>query len=82
MLGFSLWGEGGLLVPEAARLRSHLAAEGEQNCVSNDAANGGALRPGVCPNGLVIMTKRPAGISDLQVWRGQEESRPPLPSAH
>ena len=68
VLGYSLWGEGGLLTPSEPHLRAHLAAESEQNCVSNGPGAAGALRPGVCPNGLVIMTKRPVQLTDLQVW--------------
>lgn len=60
----------GQLLADATRLDAHLAAEAKANCVHTDLAGGaeGALRAG-CPNGLVVMTARPVGPTDLQVWQ-------------
>jgi len=49
----------------------HLRAVETANCVHTDVDGGAGtykLVPG-CPNGLIIMTGRPAGISDQQVWQ-------------
>ena len=56
----------GDLLKQPERLDSHLRYVWQQNCVhTNDES--GAIQPG-CLNGLVIMTKRPVELTDLQVW--------------
>jgi non-lysosomal glucosylceramidase len=61
----------GTLVEQPGRLVSHLQAQLEQNCIHFAALGPGlfanASTPG-CPNGMVIMTNRPAHSSDLQIW--------------
>eukprot|EP00947_MAST-08B_sp_MAST-8B-sp1_P005443 g5443.t1 len=58
----------GDLLATPARLDSHLAYVENANCVHNNiSAAGQPVVPG-CPNGLVIMTARPVGVTDLQVW--------------
>jgi non-lysosomal glucosylceramidase len=56
----------GELIADPTKLDSHLAATAKSNCVHNNVSTG-SLEKG-CPNGLVIMTGRPADVADLQVW--------------
>ena len=56
----------GDLLQHPERLDSHLNYVWQQNCVHTDSENGTVV-PG-CLNGLVIMTKRPVELTDLQVW--------------
>lgn len=51
------------------RLDTHLRAVRAHNCLHTDVAKGTyKLVPG-CPNGLITMTGRKPGVSDLQIWQ-------------
>ena len=68
VLAYSLWGEP--LVRNVTKLQSHLQQEEATNCVHTDVRGGNGTYELVdgCPNGLIIMTKRPVEETDLQIW--------------